>query len=82
MDGAQAVIVGGPLFGQEAYEARIRDQASRLGLDGRVRFLGFRSDVPELMAAMDVVAHTSIVAEPFGRGIQPSTMNDRILRIA
>lgn len=77
MDGAQAVIVGGPLFGQEAYEARIRDQASRLGLDGRVRFLGFRSDVPELMAAMDVVAHTSIVAEPFGRVVVEAMMCGR-----
>jgi glycosyltransferase involved in cell wall biosynthesis len=71
MEGVQAVIVGGALFGQEAYEARIREQASRLGLDGRVRFLGFRPDVPELMAAMDVVAHTSIVAEPFGRWWRP-----------
>ncbi|MEH0293462.1 glycosyltransferase family 4 protein [Agrobacterium sp. CCNWLW71] len=74
MEGVQAVIVGGALFGQEAYEARIREQASSLGLDGRVRFLGFRSDVPELMAAMDAVAHTSIVAEPFGRVVVEAMM--------
>lgn len=77
MEGVQAVIVGGALFGQEAYEARIREQASSLGLDGRVRFLGFRSDVPELMAAMDVVAHTSIVAEPFGRVVVEAMMCGR-----
>lgn len=77
MEGVQAVIVGGALFGQEAYEARIREQASRLGLDGRVRFLGFRSDVPELMAAMDAVAHTSIVAEPFGRVVVEAMMCGR-----
>ena len=77
MEGVQAVIVGGALFGQEAYEARIREQASRLGLDGRVRFLGFRPDVPELMAAMDVVAHTSIVAEPFGRVVVEAMMCGR-----
>ena len=77
MEGVQAVIVGGALFGQEAYEARIREQASRLGLDGRVRFLGFRSDVPELMASMDVVAHTSIVAEPFGRVVVEAMMCGR-----
>ncbi|CUX58795.1 MULTISPECIES: glycosyltransferase family 4 protein [Agrobacterium] len=77
MEGVQAVIVGGALFGQEAYEARIREQASRLGLDGRVRFLGFRSDVPELMASMDAVAHTSIVAEPFGRVVVEAMMCGR-----
>lgn len=77
MEGVQAVIVGGALFGQEAYEARIREQAFRLGLEGRVRFLGFRPDVPELMAAMDVVAHTSIVAEPFGRVVVEAMMCGR-----
>lgn len=77
MEGVQAVIVGGALFGQEAYEARIREQASRLGLDSRVRFLGFRSDVPELMASMDAVAHTSIVAEPFGRVVVEAMMCGR-----
>lgn len=77
MEGVQAVIVGGALFGQEAYEARIREQVSRLGLEGRVRFLGFRPDVPELMAAMDVVAHTSIVAEPFGRVVVEAMMCGR-----
>ncbi|MBP2534375.1 glycosyltransferase family 4 protein [Agrobacterium tumefaciens] len=77
MEGVQAVIVGGALFGKEAYEARIREQASRLGLDDRVRFLGFRSDVPDLMAAMDAVAHTSIVAEPFGRVVVEAMMCGR-----
>jgi glycosyltransferase involved in cell wall biosynthesis len=32
----------------------LEKQAAALGLDGRVRFLGFRHDVPELLAAMDV----------------------------
>ncbi|WP_111801054.1 MULTISPECIES: glycosyltransferase family 4 protein [unclassified Rhizobium] len=77
MDGVQAVIVGGALFGQDAYETRIREQASRLGLDGRIRFLGFRSDVPELMASMDAVAHTSVVAEPFGRVVVEAMMCGR-----
>jgi glycosyltransferase involved in cell wall biosynthesis len=64
---AQALIVGGALFGQEAYEARIRQLCSTLGLDGRVRFLGHRTDVSALMASVDIVAHSSIAPEPFGR---------------
>lgn len=63
----QAMIVGGALFGQDAYEAELRALATRLGLNDRVRFLGFRDDVLQLMAATDVVVHASIAAEPFGR---------------
>ncbi|WGM31835.1 glycosyltransferase [Brevundimonas sp. NIBR11] len=65
----QAVIVGGPLFGEDAYEARLRRLISDFGLDGRVRMTGFRKDVPSLMCAVDVVLHTSTSAEPFGRVI-------------
>ena len=65
----QAVIVGGPLFGEQAYETRLRAQIAQLGLDHRIRLLGFRADIPALMSAVDIVAHTSTSAEPFGRVI-------------
>ena len=35
----------------------------------RVRFLGFREDIPALLHAVDFVAHTSVAPEPFGRVI-------------
>ena len=38
-------------------------------LENRVKFLGFRSDIPQLMTACDLVAHTSTSPEPFGRVI-------------
>ena len=41
----------------------------KLGLEKRVKFLGFRSNIPQLMSACDLVAHTSISPEPFGRVI-------------
>lgn len=65
----QAILVGGPLFGEEAYEATLRERVAALGLENRVRFMGFRSDVAELMAGVDVLVHTSTRAEPFGRVI-------------
>jgi hypothetical protein len=32
-----------------------------------VHFLGFRSDIPSLMSLANVVVHTSVAPEPFGR---------------
>jgi glycosyltransferase involved in cell wall biosynthesis len=60
-------IVGAPLFGEQAFEASLRAQAERLGVSGRVRFLGFRDDIPALMRAADVIVHASTLPEPFGR---------------
>ena len=47
----------------------LKQQVADLGLSNRVHFLGFRSDIPQLMGACDVVAHTSTAPEPFGRVI-------------
>jgi glycosyltransferase involved in cell wall biosynthesis len=63
------LLVGEALFGEEDYVAKIKQQVEDLGLGDRVKFLGFRSDVPSLMAACDLVTHTSTAPEPFGRVI-------------
>jgi glycosyltransferase involved in cell wall biosynthesis len=64
-----AVFVGDALFGEQNYATQLHQQIDTLGLSDRVKFLGFRSDIPELMAACDLVAHTSTAPEPFGRVI-------------
>lgn len=64
-----AILVGDALFGEQDYVQRLHEQVTALGLVKRVKFLGFRSDVPLLMAACDLVAHTSTAPEPFGRVI-------------
>jgi len=38
----------------------------RLGLGRRVRFVGYREDLPRVMAGLDLLVHTAI-EEPFGR---------------
>ncbi|MBD2198005.1 glycosyltransferase family 4 protein [Calothrix anomala FACHB-343] len=63
------LLVGEALFGEQAYVQQLHQQITELGLENRVKFLGFRSDIPQLMAACDLVAHTSTFAEPFGRVI-------------
>lgn len=64
---ARAWLVGSAMFGEEAYEQRLRDQVVALGLEDQVDFRGFRSDVDAEMAAMDVVVHCSVLPEPFGQ---------------
>jgi len=73
----RAVLVGGALFGEEAYEQALRVRAEALGIAERVTFTGFRDDIPALMSACDVVAHTSTSAEPFGRVIVEAMLAGR-----
>jgi glycosyltransferase involved in cell wall biosynthesis len=70
LPGVHALLVGDALFdGDHAYADHLRRRAAELGLTDRVHFLGFRDDVPALMTACDVIAHTSVAPEPFGRVI-------------
>ncbi|WP_071189434.1 glycosyltransferase family 4 protein [Trichormus sp. NMC-1] len=64
-----ALLVGDALFGEQDYVKDLHQKVAALGLENRVKFLGFRSDIPQLMAMCDVVAHTSTAPEPFGRVI-------------
>jgi glycosyltransferase involved in cell wall biosynthesis len=66
---ATVILVGDALFGEKDYVESLHQQVAELGLENRVKFLGFRSDIPQLMSACDLVAHTSIAPEPFGRVI-------------
>jgi len=64
---ARLAIVGGSVFGLEPeFLEGLRRRAAELGLGDRLIFTGFRKDVARLMAACDVVCHTTRVAEPFG----------------
>lgn len=63
------VFVGDALFGEQEYVEQLHQQVRQLGCQHQVQFLGFRSDVPALMAMCDLITHTSIAPEPFGRVI-------------
>ncbi len=67
LPGVGCIVVGDALFGEQDYAAQLRQMVAALGLEGRVHFLGHRSDVPQLMQAVDVMVHPSIDPEPFGR---------------
>jgi len=62
----KALIVGKPDRGQESYLGELKALVATCGLTERVIFTGFRLDVPRLLAAMDIVVHSSSRPEPFG----------------
>lgn len=66
---ARFQIIGSAMFGEEAYEREIRAQVKALGIGDSIEFLGFRSDVLELIEEFDVLVHASITGEPFGQVI-------------
>jgi glycosyltransferase involved in cell wall biosynthesis len=66
---ARFKIVGAALFGEDEYEAKIKQLCTDLALDQLVEFTGFCSDVGELIAGLDVVVHASTTGEPFGQVI-------------
>jgi glycosyltransferase involved in cell wall biosynthesis len=55
-------------FDNDAYETSLEEAVDRFGLAGAVRFLGDRSDVPSVLAALDVLLCPSW-EEPFGRSV-------------
>jgi glycosyltransferase involved in cell wall biosynthesis len=65
----KGLIVGEPQDTprNQEYCRNLRSLTQSLGLENTVLFAGFRSDVPRLMSAMDVVVLPSSSPEPFGR---------------
>jgi glycosyltransferase involved in cell wall biosynthesis len=66
---ARFFIVGSALFGESEYEQEVRSLTKSLGLSDVVTFTGFRSDVQNAIADMDLIVHASITGEPFGQVI-------------
>jgi glycosyltransferase involved in cell wall biosynthesis len=60
-------IIGAALFSEQHYDREIRQLALTLGIQDRVEFTGFREDIPQLVANLDVLVHASTSGEPFGQ---------------
>ncbi|MDP9300108.1 MAG: glycosyltransferase family 4 protein [Actinomycetota bacterium] len=64
---ARFVIVGGELEGEHhrRYARLLRQLPAELGVEEAVVFAGYRGDVPQIMAAADIVTHCSTYPDPF-----------------
>jgi len=66
---AHFLVCGGSLDGYEAYARKVKRLASVSGFGDRIHFTGWDyrlNDIPEVMAALDILVHTSVAPEPFG----------------
>jgi glycosyltransferase involved in cell wall biosynthesis len=66
---ARALIVGGVHRAGKLYNDQLRQRIRELDLEQSLSITGFRTDVADVINALDVVVHTSVRAEPFGRVI-------------
>ena len=72
-----ALVVGEAISEERPYAEALRQQSKVLGLEDRVHFVGFRRDIPQLMRLSDVVVHTSVAPEPFGRVVVEGMLASR-----
>jgi glycosyltransferase involved in cell wall biosynthesis len=63
----RARIIGSAMFGEDAFERRLRELVHDLALDDVVTFTGFVTRVEEELARLEVLVHASVVPEPFGQ---------------
>jgi glycosyltransferase involved in cell wall biosynthesis len=61
------VLVGDTAQAERDYLRRIESIAADLGVSERILITGYRSDVADFVAALDIQVHASIAPEPFGR---------------
>jgi len=72
-------IVGGALFGEDAYADELTNQVDRLGLSDRVSFTGAVDDVSSEMGELDAVILASRSPEPFGNVIAEAMAAGRVV---
>lgn len=65
----QGIIIGDTPKRAKPYEQQIRNFIRERNIERKVKFLGFRQDIPQILNAMDIFVHASVEPEPFGRVI-------------
>jgi glycosyltransferase involved in cell wall biosynthesis len=64
--GAVGIVAGDPFPGNERSERELRELSAELGLGERLRLLGFRDDIGDVLGAADALAVPSTRPEPLG----------------
>lgn len=62
-------LIGGVFNEESEFQRAVLNRANELGLAGRIHLVPFVKNIGPAMRALDVLAHTSLKPEPFGRVI-------------
>jgi glycosyltransferase involved in cell wall biosynthesis len=54
------LLAGSPVFDNDSYQQRLLKLTTQFALHDRIKFAGYRHDLPNVLAAMDIFAFTSI----------------------
>lgn len=57
---AHLIFVGDPVFDNDSYQNKLLELTAKFNLSRRITFAGYRHDMPEVLAAMDLFAFTSV----------------------
>ncbi|KAF0221832.1 MAG: group 1 glycosyl [Geobacteraceae bacterium] len=63
---ARFIVIGGGVEEYPDYPEQLRELVKSLGIGGKVTFMGQRTDMPRLLAGLDIVVHASTDPEPLG----------------
>lgn len=77
LEAAKLLVSGGSaahfvLAGRDTDGPWVKELVSRHGLDGRVTLLGFRTDVPEILSALDVSVNAAVKGEGLSGALRES----------
>jgi len=76
------LIVGHPADGEEAFSERLKEKVTQLGMKDRVIFTGYRRDIRNILAAIDLCVSASL-DEAFGLGlIESMAMKKPVIAIS
>ncbi|MEY3764940.1 MAG: hypothetical protein RLZ42_1600 [Armatimonadota bacterium] len=64
---AQFLLAGTAMFGEDDYVADLHSQVDRLGLQGKVQFLGHVDPIEAFLPTVSILVHASTSPEPFGQ---------------
>jgi len=64
---AQFLLAGTAMFGEDDYVAELHAQVERLGLQGKVNFLGHVDPIEAFLPTVSILVHASTSPEPFGQ---------------
>lgn len=65
--GARGRLIGSAMFGEDEYARSLEELVRELGIGRQIEFRGFRDDVWQELAELDVLVHCSVTPEPFGQ---------------